>query len=86
MSTHDWETNIDMVAGAFYLTEDLRYDTFADLFGALPVGLALPLRAASNRDTKTWALFSELTVNLSDAWSVKRGPSLYPRKQGRRSL
>ena len=36
---------MDLVAGAFYLTEDLRYDTFANLFGELPVGLALPLRA-----------------------------------------
>lgn len=65
--------DMDLVAGAFYLTEDLSYDTFANLFGALPVGQSLPLRAASKRDTKTWALFSELTVNLSDAWSVNAG-------------
>ncbi len=63
----------DLVAGVFYLKEDLQYDTFANLFGALPVGVAVPLLAGSERETTTYALFSELNYDAGNGWSINAG-------------
>ena len=63
----------DLVAGVFYLTEDIQYDTFANLFGALPVGVALPLLAGSERETTTYAVFSELNFDAGNGWSINAG-------------
>ncbi len=69
----DINDKLDMVSGLFYLQEDLAYDTFADLFGALPVGVAVPLRGGSERETTTYALFAELDYLISNDWSVNAG-------------
>ncbi len=63
----------DLVAGIFYLTEDIQYDTFANLFGDLPVGIAVPLLAGSQRETNTYALFSELNYDAGNGWSINAG-------------